>query len=286
MGDLKTLHLDPANAEQARAWDGDEGDYWAAHAERFDEAVAEYHAGLMDAARIEADFDVLDIGCGTGQTTRDAASRAKSGHALGVDLSHKMLELARRLAEREGLHNVTFEQADAQVHPFRAGSFDVAISRTGTMFFGDPVAAFTNIGRALRPGGRLAMVAWQPISENEWFREIVTAFAAGRDLPPPPPESPNPFSLSVPDRVRQLLTTAGFEDPVFEDLHAPMYFGGTADDAHRLVLGLQGWMLEGLDDTGRQRALDDLHASMEEHETERGVEFSSAMWLITATQRA
>ncbi len=286
MGDPTTLHLDPANAEQARAWDGDEGDYWAAHAERFDDAVVEYHARLMHAARIEADFDVLDIGCGTGQTTRDAARLATSGRALGVDLSHRMLDLARTLAVHEGLDNVTFEQADAQVHPFPTGSFDVAISRTGTMFFGDPVAAFTNIGRALRPGGRLAMVAWQPISENEWFREIMTSFAAGRDLPPPPPESPNPFSLSVPDRVRRLLTATGFEDPELEDLRAPMRFGDTPDDAHRFILGLQGWMLDGLDDTSRQRALDDLQSSLEQHRSERGVEYSSAMWLITATRRA
>lgn len=284
MGDITTIRVDPSNLEQNRAWDGDEGSYWAAHAERFDEAVAGYHRPLLDAAGIAPDSRVLDIGCGTGQSTRDAGRLAHRGHAVGLDLSHEMLDVARRVAEREGLHNVTFEHADAQVYPFRPASFDVAISRTGTMFFGDPVAAFTNIRNALRPGGRLAMVAWQSVSENEWFREITTAMAAGRDLPGPPPEAPNPFSLSVPDRVRRLLISAGFEEPSFEDLRAPMYFGPDATDAHRFVFDLTAWMLEGLDDVGRRRAGENLYASTSAHETERGVEYGSAMWLITTNR--
>jgi len=285
MGDITTLHLHPSNVEQARAWDGDEGDYWAANPDRFDEAVAGYHDRLLEAAGVERNSRILDIGCGSGQTTRDAGRRAPSGHALGVDLSGKMLEIARRLAQHDGLHNVAFEQADAQVHPFPDASFDIAISRTGTMFFGDPVTAFTNIGRALRPGGRLAMVAWQPVSENEWFREISGAMAAGRDLPVPPPEAPGPFSLSQPPRVRELLESAGFAETRFEDVREPMHFGPTADEAHRFVAGLTDWMLEGLDDAGRSRALDDLRARMVAHESQRGVEFGSAMWLVTARRQ-
>lgn len=286
MGNLDTFQLAPTNVEQAKAWDGDEGSYWAAHADTFDRSVAPYHEALMRAAGIERDSVVLDVGCGTGQTTRDAARLATSGKALGVDLSGEMLATARTRAEREGARNVAFEQADAQVHPFPAGSFDVTISRTGTMFFGDHVAAFANIASALRPDGRLAMVAWQPISENEWFREIFTAFAAGRDLPLPPPEAPNPFSLADPGRVRRLLTDAGFDEPELVDLHRPMWFGSSAEDAHGFIHGLQGWMLEGLDETTRAGALDTLYASLRQHESERGVEYASAMWLITTTRRA
>ena len=88
--------------------------------------------------------------------------------------------------------NASFEQVDAQIHPFPPESFDVAISRTGAMFFGDLTAAFTNIGRALVPGGRLVLVAWQPLAANEWIREISGALAAGRDLPAPPPDAPGP----------------------------------------------------------------------------------------------
>ena len=282
MGDQTTLHVDPSNAEQHRAWDGDEGAYWAANAARFDASVAAYHDVLLRAAGLEQDSTVLDVGCGTGQTTRDAARLAPRGYADGIDLSTEMLKVARSLAEEERVPNVRFLQADAQVHPFPSGSYDVVISRTGAMFFGDLVAAFSNVGRALRRGGRLATVAWQPAAQNEWFLEIAHAMAAGRDLPQPPPEAPGPFALSDPPRVTQGLTAAGYDDVRLEGLRAPMYFGRTADEAHELIAGLTRWMLEGLDDEGRRRALDALHATMSAHQTARGVELGSAMWLITA----
>ncbi len=194
-----------------------------------------------------------------------------------------MLDYARRRAIDEGVTNVTFEQADAQIHPFEPGSFDVAISRTAAMFFGDHVAAFTNIGRALRSGGRLVLVTWQPLPGNEWIREISGALAAGRDLPAPPPDA-GPFALSDPDRIRMLLTRAGFADVELEGTTAGMWFGNDADDAHRFVLGLMGWMLEGLDDAGRARAIDALHATMAAHETPDGVLFESAAWITQATR--
>src|SRR5262249_26983602 len=104
---------------------------------------------------------VLDIGCGAGQTTRQAARSARHGSALGIDVSALAVERARELARAEGLRNVTFERADAQVWRFPQGRFDLAISRFGTMFFDDPVAAFANVRRALRPAGRLVMMVWQ-----------------------------------------------------------------------------------------------------------------------------
>ena len=117
-------------------------------------------------------------------TCRDAAGAARPGQALGVDLSAPMIELARRLAAGQDIGNVSFEQADAQIHPFPAGSFDVAIPRTGTMFFGDPAAAFTNIGRALRPGGRLVMLAWQGPGPNEWSASSAARWLPGGTFPP------------------------------------------------------------------------------------------------------
>src|SRR6187402_3123140 len=147
--------VDSSNAEQLRAWDGDEGEYWADNAEYFDRSVAVFHEQLFAAAAIGEEAHVLDVGCGTGQTTRDAGRAASAGSALGVDLSSRMLDHAGRRAAEEGVTNVTFAQADAQIHPFEPGRYDVAISRTAAMFFGDHVAAFANIARALRPGGRL-----------------------------------------------------------------------------------------------------------------------------------
>src|SRR5437588_1194187 len=133
-----TVPVDTANAEQSAAWNGGEGAYWAEHANQLDRVIAGHDRPFQAAAAIQPTDRVLDVGCGTGQTTRHAAKAAPAGSALGVDLSSKMIDLARRLALAEGAANASFEQADAQVHPFGARSFDVAISRTGAMFFGDP----------------------------------------------------------------------------------------------------------------------------------------------------
>jgi SAM-dependent methyltransferase len=276
--------VDPSNAEQLRAWDGEEGAYWAERAEYFDRSVATYHEPLLAAAAITRSDRVLDVGCGTGQTTRDAARAAAHGSALGVDLSSRMLKYAESRAGDEGIGNVSFLQADAQIHPFPPESFDVAISRTAAMFFGDPIAAFSNIGQALAPGGRLALVVWQPLPANEWLQQIAGALAAGRDLPTPPPEAPGPFSLSDPDRVREILSAAGFGDIGLEGTTGGMWFGTDADDAHRFVLGLMGWMLEGLDEAGRARAGDALRATMAAHQTADGVVFGSAAWTVQATR--
>jgi SAM-dependent methyltransferase len=279
-----TVHVDPSNAAQLQAWDGDEGAYWAANADHYDRSVEVHHHRLLAAAGIGTADRVLDIGCGTGQLSREAARAATAGSALGVDLSSAMLEIAGARAAQEQLTNVAFEQLDAQIHPFQAEAFDLVVSRTGVMFFGDPVAAFTNIGLALGPGGRMALLAWQPLWENEWIRELSTALAAGRDMPLPPADAPGPFSLSDPDRVRTLLSGAGFTDIELIGTQGAMWFGTDADDAHRFVLGQLGWMLQGLDDAGRARGLDALRASTSSHEGDQGVHYDSAAWIITATR--
>jgi SAM-dependent methyltransferase len=281
MDTLGTLRVDPSNAATAKAWDGDEGAYWAVNAERFDRVLANYHRRFMDAAQIRLTDHVLDIGCGTGQTTRDAARAAADGDALGIDLSSEMIAVARRLAQVDGLRNARFRQADAQIHAFDSITFDAAISRTGAMFFGRPEVAFTNIAGALRAGGRLVLLTWMPVADNEWIREISTAAAAGRDLPAPA-EGPGPFSLSNSDRIRDLLHSTGFVATSVEPVSEAVWFGDDADDATSFTVGLVGWMLDGLDDSRRRRAIDSLHAGMAAHQTPAGVLYGSGMWLTVA----
>ncbi|MFB7413268.1 class I SAM-dependent methyltransferase [Streptomyces sp. NPDC056121] len=191
------------NVDQSQAWNGYEGEHWARNQDRWDAVNAGFDQPLLDAAAVRPGERVLDVGCGAGATTRLAARRAgPGGRALGVDLSGPMLtraeeaareEAAREEAAREeaarqetgraetgqeetsrqaGAVDVSFERGDAQVHPFPAGAFDVAISRFGVMFFADPVAAFANIRRALRPGGRLAFICAAEPERNDWLRAI------------------------------------------------------------------------------------------------------------------
>lgn len=278
------LPIHPTNYEQWRAWDGEEGTYWADHADHFERAVAAYDKTFFATAAINVDDEVLDVGCGTGQTTRDAARAAPRGSVLGVDLSSAMLEVARKRATAEGLSNVRFEQADAQIHPFEPKSFDVAIGRTSAMFFGDRVAALANIGRALRRAGRLVLLTWQPLTGNEWIQEFTSAVAAGRDLPAPPADAPGPFALADPDVIRSVLAAAGYTEVSMAGQEEPMWFGSDANDAYQFVLGQVAWMLNGLDDAGRSRACDALYATIAAHETPDGVLYRSAAWVISAVR--
>jgi SAM-dependent methyltransferase len=277
-----TVQVDPSNTDQLTMWDGVNGELWADRADRFDQGVARYQPKFLAAAAIQPTDHVLDIGCGNGLTTRDAARAASSGTALGVDLSSRMLRLARERAEREQLTNVTFEQADAQVHPFPEQHFDVVISRTGAMFFGDAPAAFKNIAGAIRPGGRLVLVAWQALADNEWLTTFRTILAAGRDLPMPPPGAPSPFSLSDPDRVQSLLGSAGFSDVTLTALKERMYLGQDAADAYNFVSDVHGGIAKDLDEATKAAALARLKESLAEHQTPEGVFYDSAMWLIEA----
>jgi SAM-dependent methyltransferase len=273
-----------ANPEQAGAWDGDEGAHWAEHADHYDASVARHGRHLQVAAGISAGDHVLDVGCGCGASTRLAARAAVEGGALGVDLSARMLERARQQARSERITNVGFEQADAQVHPFDDGAFDVAISRFGAMFFADPVAAFANVGRALRPEGRLALLAWRRLTENEWLSAIRGALAAGRTLPAPPVGTPGPFGLASAADVRRILGAAGFEEVALDIVEEPIRLGADAADAFGFLsgLGITRGLLDGLDDTAVAGALEQLQAMLEAHETGDGVLLGSSAWLITA----
>src|SRR5690349_7634053 len=121
---------------------------------------------LLQAAAIAAGERVLDLGCGNGASTREAARMAEPGEVVGIDLSAAMLTNARTRSAAAGLTNVTFVQGDAQIHDFGPESFDVIISNAGAMFFDDKVAAFSNLRRALRPGGRIVLMAWQLLEED------------------------------------------------------------------------------------------------------------------------
>ena len=185
--------------------------------------------------------------------------------------------------EDEGVDNVAFVHGDAQVYPFASDEFSVAISRSGAMFFADPVAAFTNIGRALRADGRLMLMVWQSIDRNHWIRDLSAILTAGRVVPAPPPGAPGPLSLADPDRVDALLSASGFHDIALADVAAPMCFGATADDAFRFVsgMGFVQFMLKDLDDSARARALDELQSNIDAHASAEGVCYDSAAWLVT-----
>jgi len=272
------------NAQQAAEWDGPAGAHRTRHAAVFDAEDRPHNERFRAATGVTARDRVLDIGCGTGQSTRDAARAATAGSALGIDLSAQMLEHARRVSREEGLTNVGFEQADSQVHPFPAGGFDVAISRFGSMFFDDPVAAFGNIGRALRAGGRLVLLVWQARERNAWSTAIREAVAGDMEVPPAPATGPNPFSLGDPAVTGGILAAADFTEVSFTDVQEPVYYGPDAAVALDVVSGLRSTrdLLAGMDEKQAEQAVARLRANLAEHQTSDGVFFDARSWIIAA----
>jgi SAM-dependent methyltransferase len=272
------------NADMRKAWDGVDGDIWAASADQYEARGAGHRRLLLQAAAIASGERVLDLGCGNGASTRDAARMAEPGEVVGIDLSAAMLANARARSAAEGLANITFVHGDAQVHDFEPESFDVIISNAGAMFFDDQVAAFDNLRRALRRGGRIALMAWQRLDDNEWLTALRAALAMGRDLPPPPVGVPGPFGLADRDQVSALLGQTGFVDVEFGDVREPLLFGATRAEAYALMAddGPTRGLLDDLSDADKAAALDRLRAVIAAHETVSGVAFGSASWLIQA----
>ncbi|MFF7566254.1 class I SAM-dependent methyltransferase [Streptomyces pseudovenezuelae] len=250
----------------------------------YDSELARHHERLMEALDVRTGDRVLDIGCGTGRTTRDAARAASPGTALGIDVSGPMLARARREAEAEGLRNAAFTQGDAQDQAFAPEHFTLAVSRFGTMFFSDPVAAFANIGRALRPGARFVQLVWQAAERQEWHTAIRAALSGGPVSPAPAPAADDPFTLADPQVAAGVLTAAGFTGVDVVDVREPVHYGPDAERALAAVLQLRmarEW-LRGLDAASGERALDRLRGTLDAHDTGDGVWFDSRAWLVVA----
>jgi SAM-dependent methyltransferase len=267
--------MDVVNTDQAEAWNGYEGEHWAGHHDRYDAVNNGFDGALLEAAAIGPRDHVLDLGCGNGYVTRLAARRAPLGRVLGVDLSAPMLARARSLTEQEGVPNVAFERGDAQVHPFPDAAFDAAISRFGIMFFADPVAAFGNVRRALRDGGRLAFLSMAPLAGTD----LAAVFAAIAPRPAAVTGHSGPMSLSDPDRVHEILEAAGFRDVSCRTVHADQVWGRDAADAAEFLAGW-GPVRHNLGDgDGIRAAITD---AMRPFERDGAVRLRGTAWLVRA----
>jgi SAM-dependent methyltransferase len=184
---------------------------------------------------------------------------------------------------------VRFERGDAQVHPFPARGFDAIASRFGVMFFDDPGAAFANLARALRSGGRMVFACWQELSANEWL--MVPASAALAHVPMPDlgePGRPGPFSLADPDRIRSLLEVAGLTEVGVDDFRCPMPMGSTVDDTVAFMQGtdMAATLMADVSEDVAIEAWEAVRAALAPHAGPDGVVLGGAAWIVTATRPA
>jgi SAM-dependent methyltransferase len=273
------------NAAQEEYWNGRAGETWVELNRLLDMELRPLGLEAQAALRPQPGERVLDIGCGGGETSLDLAKAvAPGGAVLGVDISRTLLDMAARRAK--GLDaDVRFEAADAQTSDFGGERFDAAFSRFGVMFFADPAAAFANILKALKPGGRIAFVCWRPPQENP----LMTApFKAAEHLLPPQPPSdplaPGPFAFADPERVRRILGEAGFGQVAIRPFDAKVG-GWTADEALVVAqrVGPLGTVLRENPEL-RPKVLDAVAGELRRHTGADGkVWMGAAVWIVTAT---
>jgi SAM-dependent methyltransferase len=271
------------NEEQAEDWNGASGREFVEQRERHERMLDRLTARLLAAAQIQHGENVLDIGCGCGDTTILAARATGSGRALGADFSRIQIDEARRLAAASGVINARFEVADVQMHPFAAGVFDVVLSKFGVMFFDDPAAAFTNLRKALRRGGRLAFLCWRTREENPIFTTGFAAAAAALGLG----ELPGPsaaFSLAGTGRVSALLSGAGFGSIEFARADEPMLIGRDVDDVleYERASPAATEILTGLSPAQAAELTRQVRDCFLAYASPDGVTMPGAAWLVTA----
>lgn len=278
----------PANTAQLEYWNEKGGPKWVQHQETLDRQIGPHGAAMIQAAAVRPGETVLDIGCGCGGTTLEIAREVgPGGRVTGLDISGPMLGLARRRASALGLGNTEFLHGDAQVFKLPAGHFDVAVSRFGIMFFEDPVAAFKNIFRALKPGGRLAFACWRTPQENPWV--LLPMMEAAKHVtmpPPPPPNEPGPFAFGDRARIEHILSDAGFNSIAIEKLNLTMALG-PSDNLEESVdfmfeIGPMSRLVADIDKPTHDKLRAAIRGVMEKFQGESGVAMPSAAWVVTA----
>jgi ubiquinone/menaquinone biosynthesis C-methylase UbiE len=279
-----------ANQDQIAYWNGDAGDRWASMQARIDALFAPLTQPALDRANLAPREAMLDIGCGSGATSLEASRYVgEEGKVLGVDVSRPMLKLASRRRHIGGFTQLDFLEADAATHAFEP-SFDVLFSRFGWMFFADPVAAFTNLHRALKPGGRVVLMTWQRLSKNPWFltpviaiREVLPADPAE---PKPDPLAPGPFAFADADRIKQTLAAAGFSAVQVEPFEATMRLAGPGDidgaADFSTQIGPGSRLIADAPEEKRPAMLEAVRRALATHDSAAGVNLGAAVWVVTA----
>src|SRR3954447_13019783 len=274
-----------ANAAMQRYWNEVAGPRWVGRQDVQEARNVEMAVQLLQAAAAQPGERVLDIGVGTGVTTvPHAQAVGPAGHVTGADIARPMLDAARRRVDEHGLTNVELILADAQVHQFAPDSYDLLTSRLGVMFFADPHAAFRNLIRALRPGGRLCMAVWATIDENPHWK--IPFEIAVRHLGPPapqPPHAPGPHALGDRDYLRGILQAAGFASIAIEARPFHVRVDTPAAAAEHAI---QASFLQRLldekqaDEAARRAILRDIEAAFDRYATGEGLRLPATFLLV------
>lgn len=277
------------NVDQAASW-GRSGVKWAEWQEHLDQIFIPATEELLRVAAITPSLRVLDIGCGTGETSLLAAERTgPSGHVLGLDISASMLVRARERMPA-GIP-VEFVQADATVYQFPPADADLLLSRFGVMFFAEPVVAFANMRQGLKLGGRVAFACWRERKLNPYltlpFEALLTAVPAPAEQPAP--DAPGPFALADGQRLRDILAASGYSEIVLDpfDFQIDLAGGRGFERALQtaLEIGPASRLLAEQSPELRRAGIDAIRTALAAHQQGDRVPLDAALWIVTATNQ-
>ena len=197
------------NDKQGQYWNEAPGQSWVINDTAMNERLQTISDILFEGLDPTGCNNGLDIGCGAGSTTRRLATiMGKKARVTGLDISEKLLTLARSHPESSGKN---FLQADAQSYKFEPEGFDLAISRFGVMFFENPFKAFQNIKSGIQKGSEIRFVCWAPLLANDFFLAPLNTVVdiTGVTFAEPGKE-PGPLAFSDRTYLSSILKTAGF----------------------------------------------------------------------------
>jgi len=276
------------NAAQIEFWNSAASRAWADQYERMDRAVADLTKALLDMATPQLGDHVLDIGCGSGTTVLKPAARVgPGGHVLGADISNQSVARAHQRIADAGSRHAEVIVADVSCHAFAPNTFDLVFSRFGVMFFSDPQAAFANVRRAMKPGGRLALAVFRAASEGLWPHGPLDAVRhLLPPIPTPGPEEPGPFSWADPARVHRILQSAGFREVSLTPVDPVIQLASTGEAAEAadfvMVLGPLTRVLPALSAPQREAVRAALEIYFQKYARPQGVFLPAANWVVRA----
>ena len=274
------------NSEQHKFWNSDSANYWISQKQALDQLLEPWARLLLDAADLSGRENIADIGCGSGATTlKFAASLNMTGRITGIDLSKRLIDTAISTAQARAVKNVSFVEADAAQYRFHSPQ-DLMISRCGVMFFGDFVAAFSNLRASLTNTGRVLFVVWRAPEENDWYQFPVRCAAAfSKEEQQIDPNAPGAFALADPSRVQNILESAGFRNIRLRAVTEKLCVGQTVQSAADMFLAMDRIrkLLDHSDPVLLNKVKRHMVQGLADYQQESGVYMNGSCWLVSAS---
>ena len=280
--------MSEVNKNQKDFWSGKGGDIWVERQNAMDTMLSPLGEAALNKLNFNEEENVLDVGCGCGNTTLNIAKRiGPSGNVTGLDISEPMLKRAKESAVEMSITNTIFKCVDVQTEDLGDQIYSAAFSRFGVMFFEDSIAAFKNINKSLISGGYLSFVCWQSPAVNPWQSLFIQEVKKFLDLPSPPPRSPGPFAFMESEYVSSILEESKFQDITIEGHEAEvnMFSGRSLSDSVKDYISINPVVTQMLKESSENQIAEIVNSGIEAfspYYSEKGLIFPSATWLVTA----